>query len=46
MMSMGLPDLKRFPFIEPPEEKALDEALETLVVSQYHYKWLTSQQPF
>ena len=33
MMAMGLPDVKRFPFIEPPETKALDEALESLVVS-------------
>ena len=33
MMAMGLPDVKRFPFIEPPETVALDEALETLIVS-------------
>ncbi len=33
MMAMGLPDVKRFPFIEPPETKSLDEALDTLVVS-------------
>ncbi|KAM7541510.1 hypothetical protein Aperf_G00000039513 [Anoplocephala perfoliata] len=32
MMAMGLPDVKRFPFIEPPEAKSLDEALETLVL--------------
>ncbi|VDL59482.1 unnamed protein product [Hymenolepis diminuta] len=31
MMAMGLPDVKRFPFIEPPETKSLDEALETLM---------------
>ncbi len=33
MMAMGLPDVKRYPFIEPPETKSLDEALDTLVVS-------------
>nr|VZI25706.1 unnamed protein product [Spirometra erinaceieuropaei] len=31
MMAMGLPDVKRFPFIEPPEMKSIDEALQTLV---------------
>ncbi|VDD82699.1 unnamed protein product [Mesocestoides corti] len=31
LMAMGLPDVKRFPFIEPPEMKSLDEALETIV---------------
>lgn len=35
MMAMGLPDVKRFPFIEPPEARSLDEALETLVVSVF-----------
>lgn len=33
MMAMGLPDVKRFPFIEPPEMSSVDEALESLVVS-------------
>lgn len=32
MMVMGLPDVKCFPFIEPPEEKSLDEAIERLLV--------------
>ncbi|THD24726.1 ATP dependent RNA helicase DHX34 [Fasciola hepatica] len=31
MMVMGLPDVKYFPFIEPPEEKCLDEAVERLL---------------
>ncbi|OON18972.1 helicase protein [Opisthorchis viverrini] len=30
MMVMGLPDVTRFPFIEPPESKSLEEALERL----------------
>lgn len=32
-MAMGLPDPKRFPFIEPPEEKSIEEAIQTLMVS-------------
>ncbi|KAK4469233.1 hypothetical protein MN116_006806 [Schistosoma mekongi] len=30
MMVMGLPDIKKFPFIDPPEMKCIDEALEIL----------------
>ncbi|CDI96521.2 ATP dependent RNA helicase DHX34 [Echinococcus multilocularis] len=39
MMAMGLPDVKRFPFIEPPETKSLDEALETLVSHGAATRW-------
>nr|CDS28647.1 ATP dependent RNA helicase DHX34 [Hymenolepis microstoma] len=39
MMAMGLPDVKRFPFIEPPETKSIDEALETLVSYGAAAKW-------
>ncbi|VDP15670.1 unnamed protein product [Schistosoma margrebowiei] len=30
MMVMGLPDIKKFPFIDPPEMKCIDEALDIL----------------
>ncbi|CAH8494260.1 unnamed protein product [Heterobilharzia americana] len=30
MMVMGLPDVKKFPFIDPPEMKCIDEAFEIL----------------
>ncbi|VDQ03618.1 unnamed protein product [Trichobilharzia regenti] len=32
MMVMGLPDVKIFPFIDPPEMKCIDEAYEILKV--------------
>ncbi|XP_018650270.1 putative atp-dependent RNA helicase [Schistosoma mansoni] len=30
MLVMGLPDIKKFPFIDPPEMKCIDEALDIL----------------